>query len=137
MSDKRKQGIPEQGDIFGDPGLIPDGEYSMEKGAPNNSATPSDEKIPEGSGKNGKKRRMSKKAEKSFEELLDRLDEIVETMEGGGLPLDEMMKLYEEGVQKAEALTSMLADARTRVMKLVKNANGKPLLEQFEGEESR
>ena len=46
------------------------------------------------------------------------------------------MKLYEEGVQKAEALTSMLADARTRVMKLVKNANGKPLLEQFEGEES-
>ena len=136
MSDKRKQGIPEQGDIFGDPSLSPDGEYSMEKGAPYNDATPSEGKIPEGNGKNGKKRRMSKKAEKSFDELLDRLDEIVETMEGGGLPLDEMMKLYEEGVQKAEALTSMLADARTRVMKLVKNANGKPVLEQFEGEES-
>jgi len=134
MTDKKKPGVPEQGDIFGDPGLIPDNETSPDNRASDDESASPDEKTHVG----GRKEKKSKKGAKaeSFEKLLGRLEEIVETMEGGGLPLDEMMKLYEEGVQKAEALTSMLADARTRVMKLVKNANGKPLLEQFEGEES-
>lgn len=74
---------------------------------------------------------MGKKEQ--FEELLQRLETIVNTMESGGLGLEESMALYEEGVKKSEALTAMLAEARERVMKLVADKDGKPTLEPFEG----
>jgi len=78
----------------------------------------------------------AKKADStSFEVLLERLEEIVDKMEGGGLSLDESMKLYEEGIKKAEKLTAMLSDARNRVMKLVGNKNGGMTLEAFDEEE--
>ena len=71
----------------------------------------------------------------SFEALLKRLEEIVEKMESGGLSLDESMKLYEEGINKAGTLTAKLADARNKVMKLVEGMNGEMSLEEFdEGE---
>ncbi|MCE5251406.1 exodeoxyribonuclease VII small subunit [bacterium] len=67
--------------------------------------------------------------------LLKRLEEIVNTMESGGLSLDESLKLYEEGVKKADKLTAMLAEARNRVMKLVGDKNGGAVLESFEEED--
>jgi len=71
----------------------------------------------------------------SFEALLKRLEEIVEKMESGGLSLDESMKLYEEGINKASTLSAKLADARNKVMKLVEGMNGEMSLEEFgEGE---
>ena len=134
MNDKKNPNVPEQGDIFGDPGLASDSGMSSENGTTDDEMSSSGKKTPV-SGKKEKKSRKGDKSE-SFEKLLGRLEEIVETMEGGGLPLDEMMKLYEEGVQKAGTLTSMLGDARTRVMKLVRNADGEQSLEHFEGEEN-
>jgi len=66
-----------------------------------------------------------------FETLLKRLEEIVDKMDGGGLGLEESMKLYEEGMKNAERLTTMLADARDRVMKLVGEKDGAAMLEPF------
>lgn len=66
-----------------------------------------------------------------FETLLKRLEEIVDKMDGGGLGLEESMKLYEEGMKNAERLTAMLADARDRVMKLVGEKDGAAMLEPF------
>ena len=78
-----------------------------------------------------------KSAENSFETTLKRLEEIVEKMESGGLGLEESMKLYEEGIEKAGILTAKLADARNKVMKLVEGMNGELSLEEFdEGEDS-
>ena len=46
------------------------------------------------------------------------------------------MKLYEEGIQKIDMLTTMLAEARDKVMKLVTDNEGRSSLEVFEGENS-
>ncbi len=73
---------------------------------------------------------------KSFEVILKRLEEIVEKMESGGLGLEESMKLYEEGIKKIDILTSMLAESRDKVMKLVTNNESKSSLEVFGGEDS-
>lgn len=78
---------------------------------------------------------MAKTEDNEFESLLARLEEIVEKMDGGGLGLEESMKLYEEGIRKADRLTSMLTEARNRVMKLVVDKNGKPSLDLFDEEE--
>ena len=77
-----------------------------------------------------------KSAEKSFETTLKRLEEIVEKMESGGLGLEESMKLYEEGIKKIDILTSMLAETRDKVMKLVTDSEGESSLEVFEREDS-
>ena len=68
----------------------------------------------------------------TFEEILKRLELIVDKMEGGGLSLEESMKLYEEGVSRAGSLTSMLRDAREKVMKLVQDRNGDMSVEPFD-----
>ena len=75
-------------------------------------------------------------AEYSFEVILKRLEEIVEKMESGGLGLEDSMKLYEEGIKKVEILTSKLAEARDKVMKLITNSEGVSSLEVFDEEES-
>ncbi len=77
-----------------------------------------------------------KSSEKSFETTLKRLEEIVEKMESGGLGLEESMKLYEEGIKKIDMLTSMLAETRDKVMKLVTDSEGESSLEVFEREDS-
>ena len=74
--------------------------------------------------------------EKSFETTLKRLEEIVEKMESGGLGLEESMKLYEEGIKKIDMLTSMLAETRDKVMKLVTDSEGESSLEVFERKDS-
>ena len=46
------------------------------------------------------------------------------------------MKLYEEGIKKIDILTSMLAETRDKVMKLVTDSEGESSLEVFEREDS-
>ena len=77
-----------------------------------------------------------KAEKKSFEEILKRLEEIVEKMERGSLGLEESMKLYEEGIKKTDMLTSMLSEARDKVMKLVSTSEGESILEVFDREET-
>ncbi len=80
---------------------------------------------------------MAKTNTEDFEALLKRLEEIVQKMDSGGLSLEESMKLYEEGIRKADKLTVMLSDARGRVMKLVVDKNGNPALEPFDQEKEQ
>ena len=62
---------------------------------------------------------MAKKAKKlTFEEGLERLREIVETLESGAPTLSETISLFEEGTVVARHLEALLADAETKVEKL-------------------
>lgn len=62
---------------------------------------------------------MPKKAKNlTFEEGLERLREIVETLESGTPTLSETINLFEEGVAVARQLEALLADAETKVEKL-------------------
>ncbi|MFC1692453.1 exodeoxyribonuclease VII small subunit [Candidatus Latescibacterota bacterium] len=78
---------------------------------------------------------MAEKKER-FEDILKRLEEIVERMESGGLGLEESMAFYEEGIKKAELLATMLNEARNKVMKLVSDENGNPSEVPFEEDEA-
>ncbi|MCI0528813.1 MAG: exodeoxyribonuclease VII small subunit, partial [Nitrospira sp.] len=43
-----------------------------------------------------------------FEEALGRLEEIVKTLEKGELPLEESLKIFEEGVRMSKTCLKML-----------------------------
>lgn len=51
----------------------------------------------------------------SFEELVRRLEDAVRKLEGGELPLDESLAVFEEGVRLARAGTSRLDEVERRV----------------------
>jgi len=67
-----------------------------------------------------------------FEKNLQRLEEIVQKMEKGDLPLDESLKLFEEGIRLSRACQKELADAEAHVQKLMGiDTSGEPILEKF------
>lgn len=53
-----------------------------------------------------------------FEQEFGRLGSIVERLEGGNLPLEEMLKLYEEGMTLSQKLNTTLSAAELQVRKL-------------------
>lgn len=68
----------------------------------------------------------------SFEQNLDRLEEIVRRLEEGNLALDDSLRLYEEGVEAFRACQKMLQAATLKVRKLVQTAEGELKEEAFE-----
>ena len=60
----------------------------------------------------------------TFEEGLARLETIAESLEHNELPLEELLKLHEEGVRLAEELTQKLDAAEGRMMEVRKSRNG-------------
>ena len=73
-------------------------------------------------------------AEPSFEESTRRLSQIVAELEGGDLPLDRSLALFEEGVRLARAAEERLDRAEKRVEELLGiDSRGKPVLRELEG----
>jgi len=64
---------------------------------------------------------------KSFEASMQRLEEIVRTMERGELPLDQSLKLFEEGTALVRSCGTMLDDAELKIVKLMKGPDGEPV----------
>ena len=54
-----------------------------------------------------------------FEKELNRLKEIVESIQDDTLPLEESIKLYEEGNKIIAILKELLAEAETKVENIV------------------
>jgi exodeoxyribonuclease VII small subunit len=65
-----------------------------------------------------------KSAKKSFEEDLHRLEQIVQTMEEGNVPLDDAVSLYEEGITISKSCAERLRDTELRIKKLTKELDG-------------
>ena len=61
---------------------------------------------------------MASEPVESFEELFQRLEQAVGKLEEGGLPLDEALALYEEGMRLAQRCQEMLDQAELRVTRL-------------------
>lgn len=51
----------------------------------------------------------------TYEKAITRLEEIVEKLESGSIPLEESLKLYEEGAALSEFCHKTLKDARQRI----------------------
>lgn len=62
----------------------------------------------------------------SFETGLEMLESIAQRMESTDQPLEELMKLYEEGLKLAQDLEERLQSARGRMLEIRKSQNGKP-----------
>ena len=68
----------------------------------------------------------------TFEQQLQRLEQIVRTMERGEAPLDESLKLFQEGTELVRNCTKLLDDAQLQVNKILSDSQGKPVEEGFE-----
>jgi exodeoxyribonuclease VII small subunit len=65
-----------------------------------------------------------KTTKQSFEDSIRRLEEIVEALERGDVPLDEAVNLYEEGIQLSRACGEKLKATELRIKKLSKDMKG-------------
>jgi exodeoxyribonuclease VII small subunit len=68
----------------------------------------------------------------TFEESLKKLETIVERLEKGDLPLEESLKLFEQGVVLSAACKKDLDAAEGKVQKLIKERDGALKAEPFE-----
>ena len=68
----------------------------------------------------------------SFEQNLQKLEDIVLRLEEGNLPLEESLRLYEEGIEAYRQCQKMLTEAEVKVRKLVKTLEGELKEEPFE-----
>ena len=76
----------------------------------------------------------AKKTAMSFEQSLDRLEEIVRHLEKGDLPLNDSLALYEEGTALIAACSKQLDEAEQKVVKLRKGPDRFPVEVEFEEE---
>ena len=73
---------------------------------------------------------MSKKSS-TFESNMQRLEDIVRIMEVGDVPLEESLKLFQEGAKLVEKCTKQLDEAELQIKKIVAGTNGEPVEEAF------
>jgi exodeoxyribonuclease VII small subunit len=79
--------------------------------------------------------RMSSKAkpaELNFEKAMDRLEGIVEQMESGKLPLEDLIVRYEEGMNLVKVCQERLTKAEQKIEIIARNNAGKPVVKDFE-----
>lgn len=74
------------------------------------------------------------KQKKSFEESMQRLEQIVRAMERGDVALDESLKLFQEGTELVASCGKILDDAELQIRKVVSQADGTPAEEVFADE---
>ena len=75
------------------------------------------------------------KTSKTFEESMGRLEQIVRAMERGDVPLEESLKLFQEGTELVQTCTKLLDDAQLQIKKVMTAADGSPVMEDFADEE--
>jgi len=59
-----------------------------------------------------------------FEDALNKLEKIVSKLEDGEIPLEESLKLFEEGIRLSRLCNQKLEEAEKRVEILMKGKNG-------------
>ncbi|HEX9806912.1 MAG TPA: exodeoxyribonuclease VII small subunit [Alteraurantiacibacter sp.] len=65
-------------------------------------------------------------ADLNFEDALKALEEVVRKLEGGEVPLDESIDLYERGEALRKHCQARLDAAQARIEKIVASPDGKP-----------
>lgn len=66
-----------------------------------------------------------------FEESINQLEKIVDQLEKGDLPLEDSIKLFEEGVRLSSACKQELDEAEGKVQILLKQRDGSMKAEPF------
>ena len=74
-------------------------------------------------------------AENKFEDAMKRLEDIVEELEGGDLPLEDSLKSFEEGMKLLTFCSDKLDEVEKRVAVLVKESDGRYVKKPFDADE--
>ena len=75
---------------------------------------------------------MKNEQPKSFEASLDGLEEIVQQLEGGDLPLEKSLELFEQGIKLSRQCQERLSQAERRIEVLLRDNQGRPVVSAFE-----
>lgn len=62
----------------------------------------------------------------SFEQSLEKLEDIIRHLEKGDMPLNDSIKLFEEGTTLVNSCNAMLDEAEQKVVRLRKGADRQP-----------
>jgi exodeoxyribonuclease VII small subunit len=73
-----------------------------------------------------------REAELNFEGAMARLEKIVEQMESGKLPLEDLIVRYEEGMKLVKTCQERLANAEQKIEIITRNSAGKAVVQEFE-----
>lgn len=68
----------------------------------------------------------------TFEASMQRLEQIVRAMERGDVPLDESLKLFQEGTELVRNCEKLLSEAQLQIEKVMTAQDGSPVMEAFE-----
>jgi exodeoxyribonuclease VII small subunit len=71
-------------------------------------------------------------AEPTFETAMDRLEAIVEQMESGKLPLEELIVRYEEGMNMVKVCQERLTAAEQKIEIIARDSAGQAVVKPFE-----
>src|SRR6266487_3741350 len=74
----------------------------------------------------------AREAELNFEGAMDRLEKIVEQMESGKLPLEDLIVRYDEGMNLLKVCQERLANAEQKIEIIARNSAGKAIVKDFE-----
>lgn len=67
----------------------------------------------------------------TFESAMERLEHIVEQMENSRLPLEELIRCYEEGTQLIRVCSERLSVAEQRIETITRDASGQPKVSEY------
>jgi len=70
-----------------------------------------------------------------FEKAFHELEQIVRRLEGEELPLDESLRLFEEGIRLSRFCHQRLEEVEKKIELILADAKGQPRTEPFEIEE--
>lgn len=71
----------------------------------------------------------------TFEQSMQRLEQIVRAMERGDVALDESLKLFQEGTELVRNCGKLLDEAQLQIQKVMTATDGSPVMEEFRDEE--
>src|SRR5438876_8611026 len=73
-----------------------------------------------------------RESEPNFEGAMDRREKIVEQMETGKLPLEDLIVRYEEGMNLVKVCQERLTSAEQKIEIIARNSAGKAVVKDFE-----
>ena len=63
----------------------------------------------------------------SFEAALKQLEDVVQKLEKGELPLEDSLRLYEDGIRLSRFCHAKLEEAEGKIEQLMKDSRGEPI----------
>lgn len=74
-------------------------------------------------------------AKKTFEQSMKQLEQIVQELEAGDLPLEKAIKKFEEGIQLSKLCSEMLDKTEKKISILLKDQSGNTFTQPFSSDE--